>query len=309
MCERLAQDKYYEEQAELHAITSASKNNIGLSNSSSSGEWTDILRSSDNLSVRSAPPIFHYHDLQYHHHHKRTHSALAAASSPTGIVTPLPRPRSLYVPFRGCLDTPPPPPGRAAKDILNALTFTPSQSSRYSSQGSISSRSSGASWASSSPAGSTSPNSNTNKYLVGLLPSIPQSPPCRKLRSTAKAKSSSLAVLENNSSDTHATNGKCQSQSHRFILPLSYSTQELVLTGMSSPLKPSSPALSRRKSMSPKEPIYSPTNPLNNSENLAILVLHPPIIEPPPEVGQENLERERQECRVSGGKAQGKSIR
>ena len=30
-----------------------------------------------------------------------------------------------------------------------------------------------------------------------------------------------------------------------------------------------------------KEPVYSPTNPLNNSENLAVTLAHPPVIHPP----------------------------
>ena len=41
---------------------------------------------------------------------------------------PMPRPRSLYVPFVGCVDAPRAPPGRAARDILHAMSYAPTSS-------------------------------------------------------------------------------------------------------------------------------------------------------------------------------------
>ena len=62
------------------------------------------------------------------------------------------------------------------------------------------------------------------------------------------------------------------------VLPLSYSTQELIYLELSSPPRPSTPEESEK---TPTEPVYSPTNPLNNSENLALRITHPPVIMPP----------------------------
>ncbi len=195
--------------------------------------------------------------------------SLASSSSPRPR-----RPQSLYVPFQGCVEPPPAPPGRAARDILHALSYAPTHD-RFSSQGSLSSCSS--SWASS--AGSVSP-----KFSV-VLPCIPQSPP-RKLRS----KSSSLATLTSVSPTSNSRRSPLMGE-----LPLSYSTQELVRFNTSSPLSPASTPTTTDENRqlrqvgstqhppppAEREPVYSPTNPLNNSENRAITHAHPPVIHPP----------------------------
>ena len=65
-------------------------------------------------------------------------SRLSLASSQQSLVPqspPMPRPKSLYVPFMGCVDAPRAPPGRAARDILNAMSYAPTQDS-FSSQSS-----------------------------------------------------------------------------------------------------------------------------------------------------------------------------
>ena len=85
--------------------------------------------------------------------------------------TPPPiRPASLYVPFVGCVDAPRPPPGQAAREVLNALSFAPTQDSYASDP--------------TSPALSPKLRHTRSKKLTV----VPQSP---KLRS----KSSSLVSL------------------------------------------------------------------------------------------------------------------
>ena len=75
--------------------------------------------------------------------------------------------------YQGCVDA---PPGKAAKDILNALSYAPTHESYSSSSqeefrscSSLSSRSSGASWGTSNTGGSLSP-----KMPCNVLPRIPQ---------------------------------------------------------------------------------------------------------------------------------------
>ena len=63
-------------------------------------------------------------------------SRISLASSQPSLVPqspPVPRPASLYVPFVGRVDAPRAPPGRAARDILNAMSFAPTHDS-FSSQ-------------------------------------------------------------------------------------------------------------------------------------------------------------------------------
>lgn len=258
--EQAAQDKYYEEQDHLHRGEKPEWVEILRSPSCSSHPFpsyaSSTMSSSDNISIHSAPPLFFHQRTSPRIMHKRTLSAAVSMS----------RPHSLYVPFHGCVD---PPPGRAARDILHALSFAPTSSSECcyeSSQGSLAS------------SGSLSPHM--------LLPSIPQSPHSKPKNLRLKSKSSSLATLISispNSNVSLETNSKIGP----FILPLSYSTQELVQTGISSPLLPTTPTSDDRKT--PTEPVYSPTNPLNNSENRALRVTHPPVIHPPPDLVQEKI--------------------
>ena len=49
-------------------------------------------------------------------------------SASTNSMHTLPRPKS-YVPFQGCVETPPPPPGRGMHQILHALSYAPTHES------------------------------------------------------------------------------------------------------------------------------------------------------------------------------------
>jgi len=230
--------------------------------------------------------------------HKRTASAVTAYTTPTtssttsrtslapprlrpAVPSPPPpaRPRSLYVPFIGCVDKPPEPPGRAARDILHALSYAPTSSSQGSLSSSRSSGGASSSWASS--AGSVSP-----KYSH-VLPCIPQSPP-RDLRSKSSSLATLISVSPPPSTPSAAAQPTVALRLHRRLhhgqLPLSYSTQELIQFMTPSPLGSGSTLdedgqSGRRRRF--EEPVYSPTNPSNNSENRALLTAHPPVIHPP----------------------------
>ena len=47
---------------------------------------------------------------------------------------PTPRPESLYIPFVGCVEAPRAPPGQAAREILQAMSFAPTHESFTSAQ-------------------------------------------------------------------------------------------------------------------------------------------------------------------------------
>ena len=49
-------------------------------------------------------------------------------SASTNSMHTLPRPKS-YVPFQGCVETPPPPPGRGMHEILHAMSYAPTTES------------------------------------------------------------------------------------------------------------------------------------------------------------------------------------
>ena len=51
-----------------------------------------------------------------------------SSSASTNSMHTLPRPKS-YVPFQGCVETPPPPPGRGMHEILHALSYAPTHES------------------------------------------------------------------------------------------------------------------------------------------------------------------------------------
>ena len=67
------------------------------------------------------------------------------------------------------------------------------------------------------------------------------------------------------------------------LLPrICYSTQELLTADCpSSTAAAVSTSAQSRSPSSSVPPVYSPTNPLNNSENLAVQLTHPPVIHPP----------------------------
>ncbi|XP_059084323.1 serine/threonine-protein kinase 10-like isoform X3 [Tigriopus californicus] len=250
---------------------------------------------SDSISIRSAP-IFRQRPSP-HIGHKRTLSAIAPPSAafmsnsrptssifpsqlsllstpktPPLSVSPRPRPHSLYVPFQGCIESPPLPPGKAARDILNALSFAPTHESYSmdelkSSQCSLaSSKSSGASWAS-------SPGSLSPRYS-NVLPCIPQSP---KIRS----QSSSQVTLT--SGFLSPPSPKKSIPGGTYALPIHYGVQE-VMPMAESP--PKAKSFLPEEPRTPTEPVYSPTNPFNHSENSALQIKHPPIIQPPPDLIQ-----------------------
>ena len=58
-------------------------------------------------------------------------SSISSASQPSLVPQspPVPRPASLYVPFVGCVEAPRAPPGRAARDILHAMSYAPTHES------------------------------------------------------------------------------------------------------------------------------------------------------------------------------------
>ncbi len=334
--EQTAQDKYYEE---LSAAADGSADPTGKE--AETPEWYEILRNpsyhkvpppsssgtatsstlltiSDSISVRSAPAFATRTSPLIHH--KRARSSVAYPSQSSLLSTPPrpPRPRSLYVPFQGCVDQ---PPGRAAKDILNALSYAPthesysssSQEEFKSSSSLSSSRSSGASWGASS-AGGGGGGSLSPKMSCQVLPCIPQSPtsPHKRMRSKSSSSLATMLVvggggggttMGNNTSAISPGRGRRRylHPLHHFghqrrrlysdnlnalLPPICYSTQELLtIDGASSSdetvdepaVSPSSSSAVRSSS-----PVYSPTNPLNNSENLALQLTHPPVIHPPP---------------------------
>lgn len=59
-----------------------------------------------------------------HQQHRLSNSASTSSLNHQS----LPRPKS-YVPFQGCVEIEPPQPGRAARDILHALSYAPTQDS------------------------------------------------------------------------------------------------------------------------------------------------------------------------------------
>ena len=142
--------------------------------------------SPDTISLQSCPTAHSSSCYSFQPHHHRTQSACLPgrrrpAPRPAEPATnplsssqpslapqspPLPRPHSLYVPFVGCVDAPRAPPGQAARDILHALSFAPTQESF-------------------SPPAQPTPSSRLSSYRKILSSKSP------KLRS----KSSSLASL------------------------------------------------------------------------------------------------------------------
>ena len=107
-----------------------------------------------------------------HHNHNRLSSSASTSSLSSQASTISTRPRS-YVPFEGWVETLPPPPGWAARDILHSLSYAPTHDSFSEATRNLDAE-------------------HSPKYRPGtpngVLPRIPQSP---KL----KTKSSSFASL------------------------------------------------------------------------------------------------------------------
>ena len=65
--------------------------------------------------------------------HSSRYSLTSSQPSLVPQSPPVPRPQSLYVPFVGCVDAPRAPPGQAAREILQAMSFAPTHDSFASS--------------------------------------------------------------------------------------------------------------------------------------------------------------------------------
>ena len=181
------------------------------------------------------------------HHHYRLSSS-ASTSSLSSNASSLPRPKS-YVPFEGWVETPPPPPGWAARDILHSLSYAPTHDSFSEATQQLNSDFEEDEITSERSSRVILKNGN-------ILPCIPQSP---KL----KTKSSSFASLmchQVPDETTSAMTFNFSASIHQnIIMPVLYVHTE-------------------------NEPIYAPTHPLNHPENEAIFNKHPPVIYPPPDL-------------------------
>ena len=286
-------------------------------------------------------------------------------SSNKGVPKPSPlalRPRSLYVPFVGRVESPPLPPGKEARDILRALSFAPTQEHSLSYQhqnfndaescrshpcllypfqkGSQSSLSSAGSNPSCKPRGDRSlyalplptKSFSYNKRLAAgpLSPKLPSIPsyetrqeemparsqlqsfvPCRVYPNTSVVNDTKRFVqpmqINQNVQKISMTPEHPNSTASRKHTSLSSSTADIALSpasSTSSPIPPLSPFVNAKRSYSYQSdlnsgrekqcdfespialeadpPMYSPTHPLNHSENTAIRVTHPPVLHPPP---------------------------
>jgi hypothetical protein len=204
------------------------------------------------------------------------------------------RPQSLYVPFKGCVDPAPAPPGRAARDILNALSFAPTQDSfsPETQRLALDEETAAASeWAKHQQKQQPQPSRSSWSYSP-KLPCIPQSP---KFKLRAKSSSMATLVVEQTSPKILRPRPRyppnvypdrpppSYSQAMQKF-PFSYSTTDIVVSVPSSPVPLELTRPNLGSEFSDFVPIYSPTNPLNHAENIALLVTHPPVIHPPPDI-------------------------
>ncbi len=275
-------------------------------------------RAYDNISVRSAPPLCRSSSAQMQPgcspptfmRHQRNWSTttsqmrsfnLTASASTSSIFSrspPMPRPQSLYVPFKGCVEqqaVPPPPPGRAARDILNALSYAPTQDSfsAETRQLALDEEKGYDEFTKSVQHKQPQPARSSWSYSP-KLPCIPQSP-----KSKLRAKSSSMAALAMDQTSPKILRPRPRYPPNVFPdrppppycqavqkFPYSYSTTDIVTSVPSSPvpIEMIRANLTSATEFSDFVPIYSPTNPLNHAENVALLVTHPPVIHPPPDI-------------------------
>jgi hypothetical protein len=269
----------------------------------------------DNISVRSAPPLCRSSSALLGStsgsptalRHRRNFSNAVSAQPPrpykltTSFSTssifsrspPMPRPQSLYVPFKGCVDSVP-EPGRAARDILNALSYAPTHES-FSPE----TRQMALDQERSGPLGcgdwtkSQNQNSRSSWSYSPKLPCIPQSP-----KSQLRAKSSSMAALQTDQMSPkiirprpcyppNAIPNRPPPPYAEAVQKLSHSFSTTDISSSPVPLdvfKMNLVSARERVAASDFIPIYSPTNPLNHAENVALLVTHPPVIHPPPDI-------------------------
>jgi len=267
----------------------------------------------DNISVRSAPPLCRSSSALLgstsvsptilRHNRQLSNAASAHSNKPYKLTTsfstssifsrspPTPRPQSLYVPFKGCVD-PSPEPGRAARNILNALSYAPTHDSfsLETRQMAIDQERSGAPLGLADWAKSQNQNSRSSWSYSPKLPCIPQSP-----KSQLRAKSSSMAALQMSPKivrprpryPPNAIPNRPPPPYAEAIQKLSHSFSTTDISTSPVPLdvfKMYMVSATERVSASDFVPIYSPTNPLNHAENVALLVTHPPVIHPPPDI-------------------------
>ena len=269
-------------------------------------------RQFDNMSVRSAPPLCRSSSAQMQPgcspptflRHRRNLSSqmmpysLKTSASASAIFSKSPqmnRPQSLYVPFKGCVEQKPAPPGRAARDILNALSFAPTQDtfSAETRQMAIDEdQAAAAEWSKHQQQKTPIQPSRSSWSYSPKLPCIPQSP---KLK--LRAKSSSMATLIVDQTSPKILRPRPRYPPNVYPdrpppsysqaiqkFPFSYSTTDIVVSVPSSPVPLELTRPNLGSEYSDFVPIYSPTNPLNHAENIALLVSHPPIIHPPPDI-------------------------
>ena len=213
-----------------------------------SGSQVGASNSPTNLRPKSNRKWPRGHHL---HNHNRLSSSASTSSLSSQASTISTRPRS-YVPFEGWVETVPPPPGWAARDILHSLSYAPTHDSFCEATRNLGD-------AENHPPGYPPPDIRlSDRILSGtgnnVMPCIPQSP---KL----KTKSSSFASLmchQGIPQDEETTSIEISTNTSSLLPVLYVHTQE--------------------------EPVYAPTHPLNHPENEAIFNKHPPVIYPPPDL-------------------------
>ena len=124
IAEETAQAKYYQA---IHDLKNSSKPFI-------QPKLTSSRSSLDNVSIKSAPTLtrsasdIHPTPPMLRQKRRPKNYKLSNSASTNSIHHTLPRPKS-YVPFQGCVETPPPPPGRGMHEILHALSYAPTHES------------------------------------------------------------------------------------------------------------------------------------------------------------------------------------
>ena len=214
---------------------------------------------------------------------------------------PPPRPRSLYVPFVGYVETSPLPPGKEARDILNALSYAPTENvTQYQTQLTVDRNSSSSSQclcshqkgsqSSLSSCGSKASSATATRYLSAVpvspntvgrapnfhastrLPSIPQ----YSLQDGLNHHMSSAASMTNiyRYHDSHLNVSKTVS-GYRPKPSLSYSTANIIdsSTLTSSPIPPLSPLVVAKRSFSTD---VNTTNLIDNGPTGYIKSSNPP---------------------------------
>ena len=91
--------------------------------SSCSSSYSTVTRPVSTPPAFSTPPL-----------NSSRYSLTASQPSLVPQSPPAPRPQSLYIPFVGCVEAPRAPPGQAAREILQAMSFAPTHESFTSTE-------------------------------------------------------------------------------------------------------------------------------------------------------------------------------